>query len=394
MAPTLSINQQSLAARVLADGYARLRFPQPLEQQFRRDHLLASQPWVRLSLLVALATTTGFAIIDHSVIHATNAVPDVVRFGLQLPVLLICLLATSRNLYARWYELLIQLVSPLFGIGTVLMASFARPEHVALVGSRVLLVAFFMYFMLGLRAVQAVRLNAVMAIAFAAAGVSEVMRTDVATYLSFALLCANVIAFSGAYALEHANRTAFLERQLLEEIASLDGLTQLLNRQTFEVRAQALWDDAANTGKSVCVIMIDVDHFKLYNDHYGHQAGDECLRRVATAIRGSMSETQSLVGRYGGEEIVAISVDDLDNSARHVADRIVEHVAQLDIAHASSPSSHRVSVSVGATTQTPPLTQSFSTMLKLADSALYTAKRDGRNRSVFVRIEAQRELQR
>ncbi len=384
MSPTHSINQQSLAARVLAEGYARLRFPQPLEQQFRRDHLLASQPWVRLSLLVALATTTGFAIIDHSVIHASNAVPDVVRFGLQLPVILICLLATSRKLFARWYELLIQLVSPLFGVGTVLMASFARPEHVALVGSRVLLVAFFMYFMLGLRAVQAVRLNAVMAVAFAAAGFSGIMRSDVATYLSFALFCANVIAFAGAYALEHANRTAFLERQLLEEVASLDGLTRLLNRQTFEVRAQSLWDEAARTGKSVSVIMIDVDHFKLYNDHYGHQAGDECLRRVATAIREAMNGTQSLVGRYGGEEIVAISADDSEDSARHVADRIVDRVAQLDLPHDSSPSIQRVSVSVGATTQTPPLTESFNVMLKLADSALYTAKRDGRNRSVFV----------
>jgi diguanylate cyclase (GGDEF)-like protein len=383
MSPTLGTNQQSLAARVLAEGYGRLRFPQPLEQQFRRDHLLASQPWVRLSLLVALATTTGFAIIDHSVIHATNAVPDVVRFGLQLPVILICLLATSRKLYARWYELLIQLVSPLFGVGTVLMASFARPEHVALVGSRVLLVAFFMYFMLGLRAVQAVRLNAVMAVAFAAAGISGVMRSDVATYLSFALFCANVIAFAGAYALEHANRTAFLERQLLEEIASLDGLTRLLNRQTFEVRAQLLWEEAARSGKSVSVIMIDVDHFKLYNDHYGHQAGDECLRRVSAAIRTAIGETHSLVGRYGGEEIVAIRIDDVAASAREVAHRVVEHVAQLDLPHASS-SIQRVSVSVGATTQAPPLNESFSAMLKLADSALYTAKRDGRNRSVFV----------
>jgi diguanylate cyclase (GGDEF)-like protein len=384
MSPTLRINQQSAAARVLAGGYRRLRFPEPLEQQFRQDHLLASQRWVRLSLLVALGTTAGFAIIDHSVIHAASAVPDAVRFGLQLPVILICLLATSRKLYARWYELLIQLASPLFGVGTVLMASFARPEHVALVGSRVLLVAFFMYFMLGLRAVQAVRLNAVMSVAFAAAGVSGIMRSDTATYLSFALLCANVIAFSGAYALEYANRTAFLERQLLEEIASLDGLTRLLNRQTFEARAQALWNEAASSGKPVSVIMIDVDHFKLYNDHYGHQAGDECLRSVALAIREAMDGTQSLVGRYGGEEIVAISIGESEISARHIADRIVARVAQLDLAHASSLSSHRVSVSVGATTQTAPITEPFAAMLKLADSALYTAKRDGRNRSVFV----------
>ena len=107
---------------------------------------------------------------------------------------------------------------PVFG--TVLMAAFALPEHTALVGARVLLVAFFLYFMLGLRAMQGLRVNAIVATALLVTGFAGLIAPDVATYLAFALLCANVIGFAGAYALEHANRTAFLERQLLVEIAA------------------------------------------------------------------------------------------------------------------------------------------------------------------------------
>ena len=81
-------NEESLVSRVIAQGYGRLRFPEPLESEFRADHLMASLRWVRMCLFVAVGTSLGFAIIDHWVIHAHNAIPDVVRFGLQLPVLL------------------------------------------------------------------------------------------------------------------------------------------------------------------------------------------------------------------------------------------------------------------------------------------------------------------
>jgi len=195
--PTPPDQEQSLVSRVLAQGYDRLRFPEPLEREFRHDHLLASRRWVRMSLLVALATTTGFAIIDHWVIHAQSAVPDVVRFGLQLPVIFISLFATNARLYSRCYQPAIQVTAPMFGVGTVLMAAYALPAHTALVGGRVLLVAFFLYFMLGLRAGQALRTNAVVGLALLVAGLAGLVAADVATYLAFALLCANVIGFAG-----------------------------------------------------------------------------------------------------------------------------------------------------------------------------------------------------
>ncbi|PZN35260.1 MAG: hypothetical protein DIU71_00380 [Proteobacteria bacterium] len=374
----------SLVARVLAHGFARLRFPEPLETEFRADHLGAVRRWVRLAIVVAAGTTAGFAIIDHWAIRASNAVPDLVRFGLQMPILVAAVLATFDRFYARWYQKTVQVGSVLFGLGTVLMASYAPPEHAAMVAGRVLLFTFFVYFMLGLRMGQALRCNMVVLLALLAAGLLGMMPSDVATYMGFALVCANVIGSAGAYALEHASRTSFLERRLLVEIATLDGLTRLLNRQTFETRVHEAWRCALLEQQPITVIMVDVDHFKLYNDHYGHQAGDECLRRVATTVRAAVGAgSGDFVARYGGEEIIAVLIGRSAADASAIAQRIVEHVAALDIAHALADC-RRVSVSVGAATETPPIASSFDALVRLADDALYAAKREGRNRSVVV----------
>ncbi|HEY4368109.1 MAG TPA: diguanylate cyclase [Steroidobacteraceae bacterium] len=378
-------NEESLVARVLAQGYPRLRFPEPLESEFRAEHALASLRWVRMCLFVAIGTSAGFGIIDHWVIHANNAMPDIVRFGLQLPVLFICLLITLMPFYVHWYQLAIQIGGPLFGIGTVLLACYAQPQHTALVGARILLVAFFFFFMCGLRMTQALRGNVIMLAALIVAGVVGAIAMEVAAYLSFALVCANVIGAAGSYALEHANRTSFLERKLLVEIAELDGLTRLLNRQTFESRVRDSWRRATAERRAVTVVMVDVDHFKLYNDHYGHQAGDDCLRRVAAAVRSAVTmRSGDFVARYGGEEIIAVLVDRTDRDAQEIAQRIVNEVSALAIAHASAQDHPQVSVSVGAATQLPPITSSYDSVVRLADGALYAAKRQGRNQCVAV----------
>ena len=141
--------------------------------------------------------------------------------------------------------------------------------------------------------------------------------------------------------------------------------------------------------RAVTVIMIDVDHFKLYNDSYGHQAGDECLRKVATAVRLAVQmRPGDFVARYGGEEIIAVLSDRSTIDAKEIAQRIVREVAALDIPHASSMNGPCVSVSVGAATQLPPITSSYDAIVRLADGALYTAKRQGRNQCVAVEARA------
>jgi diguanylate cyclase (GGDEF)-like protein len=375
------------AARTLDGGFARLRFPGELEAEFRRHHLLASQRWVRLSILVALGTTLGFAMIDHWVIRSSNAVPDLVRFGLQVPAILLCLLATITPLYVRVYLPAIQVAAPLFGMGTVMMACYAEPEYTPLVGARLLLVAFFLYFMLGMRFAPAARSNLIVLGALIVAGFAGAIAPQAAISLAFAVLCANVIGGAGAYTLEHANRTAFLERKLLGEMASLDGLTRLLNRQTFETRVVDVWREATARQLPISVLMIDVDDFKRYNDHYGHLAGDDCLQRIAQAVRTAVAGNPAdLLARYGGEELVAVLIDRSAADAQATAERIVADIAALAIPHAGSSTGSTVSISVGVATHHPAAAASYSAVAKVADNALYAAKHQGRNRCVCVKM--------
>lgn len=382
-----SASDDRQAARVLEGGFANLRFPAELEAKFRHHHLLASQPWVRLSILVALGTTLGFAMIDHWVIHSSNAVPDLVRFGLQVPAILLCLLATIKPLYMRVYLPAIQVAAPLFGMGSVMMAVYAEPQYAPLVGARLLLVAFFLYFMLGMRFAPALRSNLIVLGALVVAGLSAAIAPQVAIYLAFAVLCANVIGGAGAYALEHANRTAFLERQLLGEMAALDGLTRLLNRQTFESRVSDVWREATARHLPISVLMIDVDDFKRYNDHYGHLAGDECLQRIAQAFSsGVAGNPADLLARYGGEELIAVLINRTAAEAEAAAQRIVADVAALAIPHAGSSTGGAVSISVGVATHHPAAAASYQVVARTADNALYAAKHQGRNRCVCVKM--------
>jgi diguanylate cyclase (GGDEF)-like protein len=389
-ANTPSLTPHSQAAQLLRQGFHGLRFPQPLEAQFRLDHRNESHRLVRMGLFVALLTTLGFAFIDHSMLEPTTRAPDAIRFGLQLPMLVICLLATVRRFYLRYYEIAIQIGAPAFGIGSVLMASYANSNSIALVGARLLLVAFFCYFMTGLRMNQALRCNAIVLAALLWVGVAGMVPAPIATYLGFALLCANIIGCTGAYALEKVSRTSFLERLTLEELASRDGLTQLLNRQTFEARAQATWPRAAAAERSAAVLMIDVDYFKRYNDRYGHQAGDECLRRVAQSVRTGLDLNQDdLLGRYGGEEFIALLFDRTHDDIELSVQRVVRGVTTQNIPHADSDASSLISVSVGAALHVGPLPAAYNAVAQIADKALYLAKHQGRNRGIVLQAHLQ-----
>ena len=359
----------------------QLRFrDRELERQFLLSYRVAARPWVRMSLVVALTTTLGFAVIDHWLLVGPRlARPDIVRFGLQLPLVLIMMVLTSPRLYLRWYQPAIQAAAPLFGIGTVLMAVEATPAQTALVAARLLLVAFFYFFMLGLNFAAALRCNLLLIAAYASAALLGAITAPVAIYSLWVLFCANLIGGAGCYALEHANRIAFLERRRLAEVATHDGLTGLLNRAALEEQAHGLWQHARVARLPVSVMLIDIDHFKAYNDCYGHQAGDRCLREVAATISTAVRRRPlDLVARYGGEEIAAILVGD-GTEAASAAERALKAVGDLAIAHRASATRPYVTVSIGVTTVLPGGDYSHEAAVRHADVALYRSKERGRD---------------
>jgi len=217
------------------------------------------------------------------------------------------------------------------------------------------------------------------------------MPTPTATYLLFTLLCANIIGVVGSYALEHANRTAFLEHRQLTEVATHDGLTRLLNRAAFEDQIRRVWQQAQRDRQTVAVIMIDIDCFKAYNDRYGHIAGDDCLRRVSTALRDAARRRPlDFVARYGGEELVAVLYGADKAYGESISRSLLQAVRELHIPHAASQTQPHVTVSIGVVAVDAYRMASHDAAVGLADEALYAAKNQGRDR--FISIEPASQL--
>lgn len=179
-----------------------------------------------------------------------------------------------------------------------------------------------------------------------------------------------------------AERTAELQaaNQQLEVLSNTDGLTGLSNRHRFDQVWAQEWQRAVRQGLPLAVAMIDVDHFKLYNDQFGHPAGDECLRRVAAVLAHSVRRAGELAARYGGEEFVVV-LPGLDaNGALQEAERIRTEVSALGIPHTGSSAGAVVTVSLGVASRVPQREEGLYLLLQEADDALYQAKHGGRNR--------------
>jgi two-component system chemotaxis family response regulator WspR len=172
--------------------------------------------------------------------------------------------------------------------------------------------------------------------------------------------------------LAHANRE-------LQKLSSLDSLTGIANRRSFDETLKNEWKRALRSKAPISLIMLDIDFFKLYNDHYGHQGGDDCLKKVARALDSAMHRETDFLARYGGEEFSAVLPNTDLNGALKVAEEMRQAIKALGIEHAKSRVRDIVSISLGVSTVTPQLDSEPETLIAAADQALYKAKEDGRD---------------
>ena len=172
----------------------------------------------------------------------------------------------------------------------------------------------------------------------------------------------------------------------LEHLATQDGLTELPNRRSFDEALTAELRRAAREDQPLSLLMLDVDCFKAYNDNYGHQRGDECLKSVAQAIRGALLRAGDTAARYGGEEFAVLLPNTDVAGARLIAERICASVALLGIHHAASTAACYVTVSIGSATGEGSDLDA-ARLLGAADSALYASKHGGRNRVTTAEAE-------
>jgi diguanylate cyclase (GGDEF)-like protein len=177
---------------------------------------------------------------------------------------------------------------------------------------------------------------------------------------------------------ERQLRTSFLERGLLGEMVARDGLTGLKNRGAFDDDYARLWQQAMRDRRPLALLLIDVDHFKPFNDRYGHQAGDGALRRVAQVVQRFARRPLDIAARYGGEEFL-VALYDLDAAAaRAIAEELRGSIQGLGIQHDDSPAGV-VTASIGVSVVSPGPDCSSEGAVQIADEALYAAKRGGRN---------------
>src|SRR5690606_32851786 len=176
-------------------------------------------------------------------------------------------------------------------------------------------------------------------------------------------------------------------QQQLEELSYVDGLTSVANRRMLDNRLQVEWNNAQRTAQPLSLILLAIDFFKEYNDHYGHIRGDDCLKSVAQALSGAALRPRDLMARYGGEEFVLLLPETDAKAAAQVAERCRQLINEQNIEHARSQVSPLLTLSLGVGTLIPGPLDQPQAFLETVDRLLYQAKRQGRNRAVLAGVE-------
>ncbi|MGI5964103.1 MAG: GGDEF domain-containing protein [Lawsonibacter sp.] len=176
--------------------------------------------------------------------------------------------------------------------------------------------------------------------------------------------------------LERVNKELEEANQKLEKLSQTDSLTGIFNRSVFDRTIRAEWDRCKLHHSPLSLIMVDIDIFKAYNDNYGHQAGDDCIRWVAQSLRACVKRSSDIVARYGGDEFAVILPHVNRDTALQFADQIRKKVLELAIPHPFSPVSPYLTISAGVQTLIPSDELSIEKLIRTADQALYEAKKE------------------
>jgi diguanylate cyclase (GGDEF)-like protein len=375
---------ESAAARQLRVGFPWLRFEEDLERDFARVQSFSRLGQIRFNLWLSMAVVVGFALLNDLV--GATQVPTVIyalQFGLLVPVIGAAVATTYLPSAHRIYSKVARFAATLAGLVVVAIEIKAAQAHLPGLFLPIFLTSVFIYYLVGLFFYEALRVNAIMWCAYLAFGIVAGLPESTVMYNATLLLFTNVVGATVAYTFEMEIRTHFLEQQMLLETAARDGLTGIFNRRRFDEHLDTVWQLAQREGVTLALLLVDIDFFKRFNDRNGHQAGDECLRAVATGLRRAARRPLDFVARYGGEEFAVILYDPSRQYLQEIANRIHSNIDALDMPHGDSTVSAMVTVSVGIAYVSPTKERSAQGLVQFADEALYEAKAEGRNRSVY-----------
>ena len=372
----------------LQGGFHGLRFDGELETAYRRDQFHDRMRYLRINLALLAVISLVVIQVDRVVIPMLGrVVPDLARTGILLPPLLAGFTITFVRRADAWYPryIAVAMTLALAAMSWVSVSAWIAGEP--RIFGRLLLAIIAVYFVLGLTFRSAIVVNALGFVAYAVIASAKGMPGVDLTHYLLTLGIANVICVAGAWNLEHARRTAWLEGQRLAETALQDGLTGIHNRRRFDEHLQRAWAQSIRDRKPMALLLADIDHFKAYNDRYGHQAGDEAMKAVAATLARFARRPLDLAARYGGEEFAVILFDTKRADAESLGAEILEAVRKLAVPHQDSGAAPMLTISLGIACVVPAARRSWSGLVQLADQALYAAKDGGRNRLELLEQE-------
>ena len=387
----------SSSARELArfQNVAKLLFAAPLEKEFQRTYAKRNLMRVRLACIIGLVLNCCFTVLDFLAIPDQTSWFLLIRHGLITLMLVIALALSLIKGFRYYYQSTIIFVCLSAGLGLVSLATVMGDTPSGYHFPGIMLVIIFIYALSGMLFYYACTTAALITLVYTVMVYLVGLAFWQNVYNVVFLFSTNAICACSCYLYEFYVRKNFLhERRLKEEQSKLkaageqlrymaehDGLTNLFNRREFDKRFKTAWNDAHREGYPVSLMMIDVDHFKTYNDNYGHQQGDKCLIQIAEALAEVTRRPLDTAARYGGEEFIVLCPRTGLDQASILARKLQRHIEKLHIEHKHSPVSSHVTVSIGLASSIP-RDKPCAALLKTADMCLYKAKSAGRNRIV------------
>lgn len=363
----------------LSLGFRSLRFSRGLEQEYRAHSLEDSYELKRLTLCVGTFLWLVFAGLDSLLISGPE-----LWFMLAVRVVVAAFLLVCARLLLQRKQ--VHLLLPLslvcvlaLGVGAALVVGIAHHADQSYPYEGLLLVSIAAYFLVGLRLIEA--LLCALAILLIYIGAELLVGLPLPRLINNALFLffGNLMGALGCYLLEFKSREHFLISQLMRMLADRDSLTGLHNRRSFNRHLERLWRHALREQHCLALLICDIDHFKAYNDSYGHQAGDSVLQRVGLLLEDASRRPLDMSVRLGGEEFAVLLYDIDEEEARLRAEALRASLEALNILHRGSDTAPMVTLSIGVACLRPTADGPLSQLYEHADRALYEAKAFGRN---------------
>lgn len=374
----LSSCADSPYAAELPRASPRFRFAPAIEAEYLRARLLESRRLIRVASIAALGLTLlrGAEQVYAGIWDGSVGIAFAAIAAGSLVMALLAWGSRFERLYPRWARLIVPVRNAIIGVQVAVSVTHGQPEMLIVLPITFIGPFFFLGLPLRTSLLCCLMAGASYMICAGLLGLpgSLALRSDLL------LLGSATACFVAVWNLEKTARLSFLEGRLLAEMAQRDPLTGTRNRRVFDEHLDRLWQHAVENERSIALLLIDIDHFKAYNDHYGHQAGDQTLRRVAQAAQRYISRPLDILTRYGGEEFAAILYDVSAEQAWEVSEQIRRAVTEMAIDHRASRTASKVTISIGVAAIQPSRERTPGGALQLADQALYEAKVQGRNR--------------